>query len=262
MAGSDATGAPGAGVTDEGRRPSVIVDDVHVTYTVYTTGRRNRQQGGLLNRGPALRRARTVHAVRGVSFTAYEGESIGVVGHNGSGKSTLLRTIAGLTTPTSGTVYADGNPALLGVNAALINDLSGERNVILGGLALGLSREEIRARYDEVVAFSGIGDAIDLPMSTYSSGMSARLRFAIAASATHRVLLVDEALAVGDAAFRKRSEQRIRELRSAAGTVFLVSHSMSAIRETCQRGIWIDHGELRMDGPVDEVVRAYRKSVS
>lgn len=242
-------------------RPTVIVDDLSVDYQVYATGKRAKTETKALRRGPSLRQARTVHALKGVSFTAHEGDSIGVVGHNGSGKSTLLRAIAGLTPATRGVVYADGHPALLGVNAALINDLSGERNVILGGLALGMTPEEIRARYDEIVEFSGIGTAIDLPMATYSSGMGARLRFAIAASASHRVLLVDEALAVGDAAFRRRSEERIRELREQAGTVFLVSHSMGTIRETCTRALWVDHGELRADGPVDDVVREYEASV-
>ncbi|MEJ5945819.1 ABC transporter ATP-binding protein [Pseudokineococcus basanitobsidens] len=242
-------------------RPTVIVDDVHVDYQVYATGKRARTETRALRRPTGMRESRTIHALRGVSLTAYEGDSIGVVGHNGSGKSTLMRTIAGLSAPVRGAVYADGQPALLGVNAALIGDLSGERNVVLGGLALGMSREEVAARYDEIVDFAGIGSAIDLPMATYSSGMGARLRFAIAASATHRVLLVDEALAVGDAAFRQRSESRIKELRDEAGTVFLVSHSMGTIRETCTRGIWIDHGELRADGPVDEVVTAYEKSV-
>jgi teichoic acid transport system ATP-binding protein len=114
--------------------------------------------------------------------------AIGVVGHNGSGKSTLLRAIAGLTPAAEGSIWADSNPTLLGVNAAMINDLSGDRNVILGGLALGLTPEEIRAQYDGIVDFAGIGDFIDLPMRTYSSGMQARLRFAIAASVSHRVL--------------------------------------------------------------------------
>jgi len=247
--------------TGSARRATVVVDDVHVEYTVFASGKRAGVERKLLKRGPSLRQARTVHALKGVSFTAYEGDSIGVVGHNGSGKSTLLRAVAGLSVPTRGAVYADGHPALLGVNAALIGDLSGERNVILGGLAMGMSRQEITERYDEVVEFSGIGDFIDLPMSTYSSGMGARLRFAIAAAATHRILLVDEALAVGDAAFRRRSEERIRELRAQAGTVFLVSHSMGTIRETCTRGLWIDGGHLRADGPVDEVVDAYEASV-
>lgn len=241
--------------------PTVVVDDVHVRYRVLATGKRaqaNHDQ--LLRRLKGPRRVREVHALRGVTFTAHEGEAIGVIGHNGSGKSTLLRTIAGLTVPSEGAVYAEGEPALLGVNAALVNDLSGERNVIIGGLALGMSPEEIRGKFDSIVEFAGIGEFIEYPMRTYSSGMQARLRFAIAAAATHRVLLVDEALAVGDQDFRKRSEQRIKELRDAAGTVFLVSHSLKTITDTCNRVLWIDHGDLKMDGPAPDVVAAYRAS--
>ena len=242
-------------------RPTVIVDDLHVAYTVYATGRPANEATKLLRRATSMRRARKIHALRGVTFTAHEGEAIGVIGHNGSGKSTLLRAIAGLTPADQGSIYADSDPTLLGVNAALINELSGERNVVLGGLALGMTPEEVRDKYDDIVDFAGIGEFIELPMRTYSSGMGARLRFAIAASATHRILLVDEALAVGDAQFQKRSQQRINELRAEAGTVFLVSHSLRVIKDTCQRSLWIDHGLLRMDGPSDEVIAAYNESV-
>lgn len=255
------TTSPAAASDDDDRKPTVIVDGLHVKYRVYATGARAKDRTKLLKRSVAMRRMREVHALKGVSFTAYEGEAIGVVGHNGSGKSTLLRAIAGLTPAAEGAIWADSNPTLLGVNAAMINDLSGERNVILGGLALGMSPEEIRAQYDGIVDFAGIDDFIDLPMRTYSSGMQARLRFAIAASVAHRVLLIDEALAVGDKAFQQRSEARIRELRAQAGTVFLVSHSMSSVLDTCQRALWIDHGTLKMDGPAAEVVAAYEASV-
>src|SRR5690606_11552821 len=209
--------------------------------------------------------AREVHAVRGVSFVARRGEAIGLIGSNGSGKSTLLRAVAGLLPPESGRVYTDGQPSLLGVNAALMNDLSGERNVVLGCLAMGMTPAEVRERYDGIVDFSGIndkGDFISLPMRTYSSGMAARLRFAIAAARDHDVLLIDEALATGDRAFRRRSEKRIKELRERAGTVFLVSHSNKSIRDTCDRAIWLERGELVMDGPAGEVVDAYEASTA
>lgn len=243
------------------RRPTVIVADLHITYRVYATGKAAKERRKLLKRSPGMRRIREVHALRGVSFTAYEGEAIGVVGHNGSGKSTLLRAIAGLAPAAGGHIWADSNPTLLGVNAAMINELSGERNVILGGLALGMSPDEISEQYQTIVDFADIGDFIDLPMRTYSSGMQARLRFAIAASVSHRVLLIDEALAVGDKAFQQRSEQRIRELRTQAGTVFLVSHALATVLDTCDRALWIDHGLLKMDGPASEVVAAYEASV-
>jgi teichoic acid transport system ATP-binding protein len=252
--------APAATATAPGR-PTVIVDDVSVDYRVYATGRRAKGTHKTPRGSAGARRSRTVHALKGVSFTAYEGDAIGVIGHNGSGKSTLLRTIAGLTVPTRGAVYAEGEPALLGVNAALINDLSGERNVVLGGLALGMTPEQVRERFDSIVEFAGIGEFIELPMRTYSSGMAARLRFAIAASTSHQVLLIDEALAVGDAEFRHRSEERIKELRREAGTVFLVSHSLRSIHDTCNRALWIDHGTLKMDGETDDVIAAYKASV-
>lgn len=237
--------------------PTVVVDGLHVKYKTFSSGKKAAESRALLTR---QRDVRVVHALKGVSFVAREGESIGVIGHNGSGKSTLMRSIAGLLAPAKGQVFAASRPALLGVNAALIPSLTGEKNVILGGLALGLTQQEIEAKYDDIVEFAGLEDFMDLPMKTYSSGMSARLRFSIAVSKDHQILLVDEALAVGDKAFRQKSEQRIRELREQAGTVFLVSHSMTSILDTCDRVIWIDHGNLKMDGDPKEVVKAYQAS--
>jgi teichoic acid transport system ATP-binding protein len=203
-----------------------------------------------------------VHAVRGVTFTAHRGESIGLIGRNGSGKSTLLRAVAGLLPATRGAVFTDGQPTLLGVNAALMGDLTGERNIILGCLAMGLTPAQAKERYADIVEFSGLGEFIDLPMRTYSSGMQQRLRFAIAAVKSHDVLMIDEALATGDAEFRRRSEDRIRELRDEAGTVFLVSHSLDVVTQTCTRAIWLDKGEIKMDGDADSVVKAYSAATS
>ncbi|WP_329140582.1 ABC transporter ATP-binding protein [Streptomyces sp. NBC_01476] len=249
----------------ETRVPTVVVENLHVVYRIYGAG------AGRGNAAAALRRlvlrrgapnVHTVHAVRGVTFTAYRGEAIGIIGSNGSGKSTLLKAIAGLLPADRGKVYTEGQPSLLGVNAALMNDLTGGTNVILGGLAMGMTQEEVRTRYKGIVDFSGInekGDFISLPMRTYSSGMAARLRFSIAAAKNHDVLMIDEALATGDRAFQKRSEDRIRELRKEAGTVFLVSHNNKSIRDTCDRVLWIERGELLMDGPTEEVVKAYEE---
>jgi teichoic acid transport system ATP-binding protein len=239
-----------------GARPTFLVEDLHVKYRTYSSGKPAAGEGRSLT-ARRTRGVREVHALKGVTFAAFEGESIGVVGHNGSGKSTLLRTIAGLTPATSGAVYAESRPALLGVNAALLNELSGDKNVRLGGLALGFTPAEVRERYDGIVEFAGLQEFIDLPMRTYSSGMSARLRFAIAASKNHSILLVDEALAVGDRAFRTKSEARIREMRESAGTVVLVSHSINSILDSCTRVIWIDHGNLKMNGDPQEVCDAY-----
>ncbi|MDG4786322.1 ABC transporter ATP-binding protein [Micromonospora sp. WMMD1102] len=249
---------------DGSRIPTVVVDDVHVTYRVHGAG-----QGGSGGAVGALKRmvsgtkaptVREVHAVKGVSFTAYRGEAIGLIGSNGSGKSTLLRAIAGLLPTNRGAIYTQGQPSLLGVNAALLNDLSGERNVMLGCLAMGMTPAEVRELTPGIITFSGInerGDFASLPMRTYSSGMAARLRFSIAAAKKHDVLLIDEALATGDARFRRRSERRVRELRAGAGTVFLVSHSISSIRDTCERSIWLESGLIRADGPTAEVIAQY-----
>lgn len=244
-------------MTDTLGAPTVVVDDLHIKYKTFTSGKRAAQNRALLTRQRGIR---VVHALKGVSFVAREGESIGVIGHNGSGKSTLMRSISGLIAPAQGRVFASSRPALLGVNAALIPSLSGEKNVILGGLALGLTPAEIEAKYQSIVDFADMEEFIDLPMKSYSSGMSSRLRFSIAVSRDHQILLVDEALAVGDKGFRQKSEARIRDMREQAGTVFLVSHSMTSILDTCNRVIWIDHGELRMDGDPDEVVMAYKAS--
>ncbi|MGW5764206.1 ABC transporter ATP-binding protein [Streptomyces tendae] len=272
MADTPADNAPADNARADNARaervPTVVVDGVDIVYRVNGTGAGRGSATAALNR--ILRRKQTekaagvrrVHAVKNVSFVAYRGEAIGLIGTNGSGKSTLLKAVAGLLPVESGRIYTDGQPSLLGVNAALMNDLTGERNVYLGGLAMGMSRAQIKERYQEIVDFSGIndkGDFITLPMRTYSSGMAARLRFSIAAAKDHDVLLVDEALATGDRSFQKRSEERIRELRRHAGTVFLVSHSNKSIRDTCDRVLWLERGELRMDGPTDEVLKEYEK---
>ncbi|MGI8761087.1 MAG: ABC transporter ATP-binding protein [Jatrophihabitantaceae bacterium] len=239
--------------------PTVVVDNVHLVYRI--TGRHAKAGAPavakrLLQRKPPPG-MREIHAVRGVSFVARRGEAVGLIGPNGSGKSTLLRAIAGLMPPESGAIYTQGQPSLLGVAAALMNDMTGERNVVLGCLAMGMSPEEVKQNYPGICEFAGIGEFISLPMNTYSSGMGARLRFAIAAAKSHEVLLIDEALATGDAEFRRRSEARIRELREEAGTVFVVSHGLGVIRETCGRAIWMEKGEIVADGEADAVVQAY-----
>jgi len=247
-------------VLEPGRTPVVIVDNAKVTYKVYASGKAlsEDEQGSRVHRKGNLR---SVEGVRKVSFVAYEGETIGVIGTNGSGKTSLMKAIAGLNPLAGGRIYARSRPSFLGVGAALLKDLSGEKNIILGGLALGFSRAEIRGKLDNIIEFAGLRKFIDLPMRTYSSGMVERLKFAIAASRAHDILIIDEALAVGDTPFRKRSEARMRELAADAGCVFFVSHSMKSILDTCDRVLWIDEGELRMDGPAREVCEAYSASL-
>ena len=235
-------------------KPVVVVDDVQVIYRVFGTGKKANGVNGSQGK---ITRMREVHAVKGVSFVVYEGETVGIVGSNGSGKSSLMRAIAGLFPATKGAVYTLGKPTMLGVGAALLPNLSGEKNIMLGGLALGFDKKEIATASESIINFSGLKDFIDLPMRTYSQGMSARLRFSIAAAKKHDILIIDEALAVGDRQFRMKAEAKIREMRQDAGTVFLVSHNMKSIQDTCNRVIWLEKGELLMDGDPAEVCNAF-----
>lgn len=249
-------------------RLSLLVNDLHVSYRVFGAkkvghgaGRKWGLLDRLMRRGAAQPPVREVKAVRGITFAAKHGEAIGIIGMNGSGKSTLLRAIAGLIPPAAGTVHVAGNPSLLGVNAVLMKDLTGERNIMIGALALGLSKKQVRDRYQEIVDFAEIGDFVNLPMKTYSSGMGARLRFSISASAVPDILMIDEALATGDAAFRAKSKAKMDEVRKSAGTVFLVSHSLATIQSMCTRVLWVHEGRLVMDGDPKQVCVAYRDFV-
>jgi len=244
--------------------PTVIVDNVHVTYRVFggRVGSTTADKPSLFTRAVELGRPKGgpithIEAIQGVSLVAHQGESIGIIGTNGSGKSTLLRAIAGVLPPTSGKVYVSGEPALLGVNAALIPALTGLRNIMLGGLAAGLSKREVEARTNEVAEFAELGEYLQLPMNSYSSGMGSRLRFAISTIKMPDILMIDEALATGDVAFQKKSLEKISEVRDNAGTVFFVSHSLQAVRKMCNRAIWINRGKVVMDGDVDLVGDAY-----
>ncbi|MET3919901.1 ABC transporter ATP-binding protein [Arthrobacter sp. UYEF20] len=201
----------------------------------------------------------TVHALNELSLVVERGESVGIIGRNGSGKSTLVKIISGQSKPTSGAVYASSTPIMLGVNAALVQDLSGDQNVILGCLAMGMSRAEVDEKFSSIVELSGLEKSIHLPMKSYSSGMASRLRFAIAASVDPEILLVDEALNTGDAQFGDRSKLRMDELREQAGCVFVVSHSLDTIKDMCTRVVWLDKGDLIMDGDTDVAVKAYQE---
>jgi len=237
---------------------ALVVEDVHVTYKVY--GDRGIGAREVFARGFKGRDVRQIHAVRGVSFEAHEGESIGLVGSNGAGKSTLMRAIAGLLPVNSGRIRAKSMPSFLGVGAVLKRDLSGARNIYRGCLALGLRKSEIDERFDEIVEFTELRDAIDLPLRSYSSGMRARLAFGIATAISPEILLIDEALAVGDRRFKRKSAERIDEIRAASGVVIVVSHSLSEIARACDRVIWLEQGVVQADGPTEEVLEAYKAS--
>jgi teichoic acid transport system ATP-binding protein len=236
---------------------TVLARDLHITYRVYED-RRTSLREVVANR---LRRPsyREVHAVRGVDLEAREGEAIGLIGRNGSGKSTLMKGIAGLLPPSQGEVYASSQPSLLGVSAALQKNVSGRRNIVLGLLALGLTRDEVEERMPAIIEFTGLEDFIELPIRAYSSGMRARLQFALATAVEPEILLIDEALNVGDEIFKRRGKERIDDLLDRAGTVFVVSHSMSTVRDLCDRVVWLDDGRIEEDGDPRTVIKAYRR---
>lgn len=236
---------------------SLLATDIHLTYQVRMA--KENQTRRLFSRGGDRS---AVHAVRGVSLAARQGEFVGLVGRNGSGKSTLLRVLAGVETPTSGTVQASSKPQLMGVGAALMPNLTGIDNIRIGLLAMGLKPAEVGERMARVAELADIGDSIRRPMRTYSSGMRARLRFAISVAADPDIIMIDEALSTGDDAFRERSNEAMKGLIARSGTGFLVNHSASAIRELCTRVIWLDQGEIVEDGETDQVMKNYSRFMS
>ena len=197
-------------------------------------------------------------AVKNVSFRMEQGESIGVVGRNGAGKSTLLGLAAGLATPSSGRVITNGRiNALLELGSGFHPDLTGAENLILNAALLGLTRRKTMERVEQIVEYSGLGDFINEPLRTYSSGMVMRLGFSIAIQADPDILLIDEILAVGDAPFQEKCRQTLDGLLRAGKSLLFVSHSAHAVKEVCKRAIWLDHGALMMDGDVSDVLDAY-----
>ncbi|MCR1906195.1 ABC transporter ATP-binding protein [Intestinimonas butyriciproducens] len=197
-------------------------------------------------------------ALKDVSFEVQKGEVIGIIGHNGAGKSTLLKVISGILKPTGGELEVHGNIVpMLELGSGFDTDLTGRENIFLNGAILGYSEEYLKAKYDEIVAFSGLGKFIDVPIRNYSSGMLMRLAFSIATVVDPDILIVDEILAVGDADFQEKSKARMKEMMGGGTTVLFVSHSLEQIREMCDRVIWLDHGQVKMHGNTQEVCDAY-----
>ena len=241
--------------------PTVVVSNVVKTYTTSSTSMKTTQPRSAMQVAKRVFRKAVpakVHALRGVSLVARSGEAVGLLGGNGAGKSTLLRMIAGVEKPTSGEILVSAQPSILGVKAALVPDLSGSRNIELGCLAAGLTPAEVREILPRIADLADIGDAIDRPMRTYSSGMGARLRFAMNVAMRPEILLIDEALGTGDAAFATKSELITSEILAKAGTIFLVSHAAETIEKMCSRAIWLHEGQIIAEGPARETAREYR----
>jgi teichoic acid transport system ATP-binding protein len=239
--------------------PRIRVEDVSVTYRT-SLERRPTLKATLLKFGRRERVIREVRALKGVSFDVAHGKVMGVVGANGAGKSTLMRTVAGILPPTSGRVEVHGRVStLLALGVGFNRRLTGRANVVLGGLAAGLTRDQLAEKYDEIVAWSELEEFMDMPMRTYSSGMYGRLAFAVAVHMHPDILIIDEALSVGDARFRRKSLDKMRELCSEDRTVLLVSHSLGTIEDLCDEAIWLHKGRMQLWDEPAAVVDAYTR---
>ena len=237
--------------------PSVVVQDVSVTYRT-TFDRRPTLRGMVRSMGRGEKVIKEVEAVKHVSFEIPHGTVLGIVGANGAGKSTLMRAIAGILPPNAGRIEVDGRVStLLALGVGFNNNLSGRENVMLGGLASGLSRAEVEAALRGDRQLRRVGRFPDLPMKTYSAGMYGRLAFAVAVHMEPDILLIDEALSAGDARFRRKSARKMRQLCKEARTIVLVSHALGTVRELCDQAIWMDRGVMRMWDEPGAVVDAY-----
>jgi ABC-type polysaccharide/polyol phosphate transport system ATPase subunit len=247
--------APSQPTTDS----AVKVDNLVTTYRT-TVQKRPTLKRTLVRLGRRKRIVRTIEAIRDVSFEVPHGSVLGIIGINGAGKSTLMRTVAGILPPTSGRVEVHGRVStLLALGVGFKGSLTGRDNVILGGLAAGLTREQLAEKYDEIAEFAELDDFMDMPMRTYSSGMFARLAFSVAVSMDPDILLIDEALSVGDARFKQKSFERMRSLCEESGTILIVSHALKSIRELCHEVLWMHKGEVAMRGDPDTVIDAYKE---
>ena len=235
---------------------SLSVRDLHVDYEIFEDRRAALRERIVEHQGIGRR---VVRAIKGVSFDVTEGQAVGIIGSNGSGKSTLLAAIAGLLPPTSGEILVSAEPKLLGVGAMLLPAATGWKNIRIGCMALGMTADEVDEKIEEIAAFTDLDEALDRPLRTYSSGMRARLHFAVATSVQPRILLIDEALAVGDQAFRSKATARIESLLESAGTLLLVSHSLPDIAAKCERVLWVEQGRLRADGEPEAVIEKYER---
>lgn len=241
--------------------PSSLAVSVQGVNLIYTTSidKRPTLKTRLKSLGRGTKHTRTIHALRDVTLDIPYGSVLGVVGANGAGKSSLMRAISGIIPPTSGRIEVFGSVStLLALGVGFNPNMTGRANVYLGGLAAGMTRDEIDHHFEAIADFSELGEAIDAPMRTYSSGMYARLAFSVAATVTPDILIVDEALSTGDAKFKEKSLNRIKDLRSENRALILVSHALATIEDVCNEAIWLEKGVVMKRGTPRDVIEAYQ----
>lgn len=200
-------------------------------------------------------------ALKNISFSVKKGQKLGIIGPNGAGKSTLLKIICGITSPTKGKININGKIAsLIELSAGFHPDLTGEENIFINGLLLGMNRQQIKKNFKKIVDFSGIGKFIDAPLHTYSSGMMARLGFSVAVHSNPDILIIDEVITAGDEKFRKKAYQKIQDFFKAKKTILLVSHILPTVKKLCPQALWLEKGKIKMLGSSKEVVNKYLAS--
>lgn len=242
----------------------IIFDHVNIDFPIYNAKNRSLKNtvmqaatGGKVSFGAE---GTVIRSLEDVSFEIHEGERVGLIGHNGAGKSTLLRALSNVYAPTAGRAEIVGEiGSLVDIGLGIDGEATGRENIFIRGTLLGLKRKEIEERFDEIVEFSELGEFINMPVRTYSSGMHLRLAFAVATIIRPEILLMDEWLSVGDAAFNEKAEQRLSELVESSRILVIASHSRDLIERTCNRAMWFEHGRLKMDASPQEVCSAYWK---
>ncbi|TIQ29123.1 MAG: ABC transporter ATP-binding protein [Mesorhizobium sp.] len=242
---------------------SIVLENASVTFPVFNAASRsfknriiNIATGGTIlqeHGGHML-----VRGLNGITARIDDGERIGLIGHNGSGKTTLLRVLSSIYSPTSGKVEIQGEcVSLININLGIDPEATGRENIRLRAMVMGMSPRELKKRYDEIADFSGLGDFLDMPFRTYSTGMQLRLAFATSTSISPEILIMDEWLSTGDQDFKERADRRLKEIVSSTKILVLASHSKELLLNNCERIIWLEHGKVRADGPADEIAKLY-----
>ena len=241
---------------------AIDIENLSVKYRT-TIERRPTMKAAILRLGRPSQDVKYIQAIEDLSLKVQPGEFLGVIGHNGAGKSTLLRTIAGILPPSKGRLTIRGTvTTLLSVGIGFNGELSGRENIRLGGLANGLSLDEINGKIEEIIEFSELGEFIEYPMKTYSNGMYSRLGFSVVTHVEPDILLIDEALSAGDAAFQTKAEKKIEGMMAKARVIILVSHGLETVKKMASTCLWLDHGETKGYGPPLEITEAYEAFVS